>query len=185
MIHKGTQTIETERLLLRRFSLNDAKPMFDNWASDDEVTKFLTWESHSDISVTEAIISQWVSDYENKEFYSWAISLKDNPDNPIGSISVVEPISDKICKAHIGYCISKKHWHKGITSEALDAVINFLFNVVGVNKIEARHDPNNPNSGKVMKKCGMKFEGTLRQTDWNNQGICDACWYGLLKSERC
>lgn len=45
-------------------------------------------------------------------------------------------------------------------------------------------EPRNPNSGKVMKKCGMKYEGTLRSADWNNQGICDACYYALLKSER-
>ena len=56
-------------------------------------------------------------------------------------------------------------------SEALGAVIDFLFDEVGVNRVESRHDPRNPNSGAVMKKCGMKFEGTLRQSDRNNQGI--------------
>ncbi len=50
--------------------------------------------------------------------------------------------------------------------------------------IEARHDPRNSYSGQVMKKCGMKYEGTLRGADWNNQGICDACYYALLASER-
>lgn len=50
--------------------------------------------------------------------------------------------------------------------------------------IEARHDPRNPNSGKVMQKCGMKYEGTLRCSDRNNQGLCDASYYALLKSER-
>ena len=62
--------------------------------------------------------------------------------------------------------------------------LNCLFDVVDVNRIESRHDPNNPNSGKVMQKCGMKYEGTLRSSDWNNQGICDASYYALLKSER-
>ena len=63
-------------------------------------------------------------------------------------------------------------------------VMDYLFDVVGVNRIESRHDPRNPNSGKVMMKCGMKYEGTLRSSDHNNQGICDACFYALLKSER-
>ena len=62
--------------------------------------------------------------------------------------------------------------------------MDFLFDVVNVNRIEARHDPRNSNSGKVMKKCGMKYEGTLRCSDRNNQGVCDACYYALLKSER-
>ena len=69
-------------------------------------------------------------------------------------------------------------------SEALGAVIDFLFDEVGVNRVESRHDPRNPNSGAVMKKCGMKFEGTLRQSDRNNQGICDACYYAILADER-
>ena len=62
--------------------------------------------------------------------------------------------------------------------------MDFLFDTVDANRIEAKHDPRNPNSGKVMKKCGMKYEGTLRGADRNNQGICDVCYYGLLKSDR-
>ena len=64
------------------------------------------------------------------------------------------------------------------------AVMDFLFDEVDVNRIESRHDPRNPHSGGVMKKCGMKYEGTLRSADWNNQGICDASYYSLLKAER-
>ena len=63
-------------------------------------------------------------------------------------------------------------------------MIGCFFDVVGANRIECRHDPRNPNSGSVMKKCGMQYEGTLRCSDWNNQGICDACYYGILKSDR-
>ena len=69
-------------------------------------------------------------------------------------------------------------------TEALQAVMDFLFDEVGYHRVEAMHDPNNPHSGGVMKKCGMKYEGTLRQADRNNQGICDASYYGILKSER-
>jgi len=54
---------------------------------------------------------------------------------------------------------------------------------VKANRIEARHDPRNPNSGKVMQKCGLQYEGTLKESDINNQGICDAAWYGLLRKE--
>ena len=68
--------------------------------------------------------------------------------------------------------------------EAMLLACDFLFDEIGVNRIESRHDPRNPNSGKVMKKCGMKYEGTLHSSDWNNQGICDACYYALLKDER-
>jgi len=69
-------------------------------------------------------------------------------------------------------------------TESLTAVMDYLFDEVGFHRIESMHDPNNPNSGKVMAKCGMKYEGTHRQADRNNQGICDACYYGILKDER-
>ena len=68
-------------------------------------------------------------------------------------------------------------------SEAFRSIIPFFFDEVKANRIESRHDPNNPHSGDVMKKCGLKYEGTLRQADWNNQGIVDTCMYGLLREE--
>lgn len=109
--------------------------------------------------------------------------LKENGDEPIGDIAVVN-MNEETSAVHIGYCIGRAWWHNGITSEALEAVMDYLFDEVNVNRIESRHDPRNPNSGKVMQKCNMKYEGTLRSSDWNNQGICEACYYALLKSER-
>ena len=68
-------------------------------------------------------------------------------------------------------------------SEALTAVMQFLFKNVGMNRIEAKHDINNPHSGGVMKKCGMKYEGTSRASDRNNQGICDIARYAILRDD--
>lgn len=183
MQHKGTKRLETERLVLRQFTMEDAKAMFSNWASDDAVTKYLVWPTHASVEVTSAVLRDWIDRYSSEDFYQWAIVLKETS-QPIGSISVGEKIDDRIQKAHIGYCIGKDWWHQGIMSEALSRVMDFLFDEVGVRKVEARHDPRNPHSGGVMKKCGMKYEGTLRQSDLNNQGICDASYYGLLAEER-
>lgn len=183
MKHCGTQKLETDRLILRRYIPKDAIAMYNNWANDKEVTKFLMWQPHSSIEVSQNIINDWMKEYADDKYYHWAIVLKDNGDEPIGDIAVVR-MDEQTSMVHIGYCIGKAWWHQGITSEALKAVIDFLFDVVDVKRIESRHDPRNPNSGGVMKKCGMKYEGTLRSSDWNNQGICDACYYALLKSER-
>ncbi|MDE5696209.1 MAG: GNAT family N-acetyltransferase [Lachnospiraceae bacterium] len=183
MKHCGTQRLETDRLVLRRYVNEDVAAMYQNWASDQDVTKFLTWPAHSGKEVSQYVIEDWVSQYANENYYHWAIVLKDNGDEPIGDIAVVN-MKENISMVHIGYCIGRRWWHRGITSEALKAVMDFLFDVVDANRIEARHDPRNPNSGEVMKKCGMRYEGTLRSSDWNNQGICDACCYALLKSER-
>jgi ribosomal-protein-alanine N-acetyltransferase len=84
---------------------------------------------------------------------------------------------------HIGYCIGQKWWNQGITSEALGLLIPFFFSEVKINRIEARHDPRNPNSGKVMLKCGLSYEGTMREADWNNQGVCDCACYAVLAKD--
>lgn len=181
MKHQGTKTIETERLLLRQLQVEDAKAMFNNWAKDDEVTRFLTWPAHQDVSMTETVLRQWQKSYQEDSFYQWGIVSKSSQEL-IGSISVVS-VDDRVQSAQIGYCIGKKWWHKGITTEALQAIMKFLFDEVGVNRIEARFDPRNVYSGAVMKKCGMNYEGTHKQADYNNQGICDVSYYALLASE--
>lgn len=180
--HKGTITLETERLILRRFALEDSESMFNNWANDSEVTRFLSWSAHENVDVTRTVISSWLQGYENPETYSWAIVLKEI-NQPIGSIALVSVNSKNLC-AEVGYCIGEPYWHKGYTSEAFVRVLEFVFNEVGFNRIEAKHDVRNPHSGGVMKKCGMTFEGTLRQVglDRNNEFFsCDL--YSILRSE--
>lgn len=181
MKHKGTQKIETERLILRPFRVTDAEQMFLNWASDSEVTKYLTWSPHGNADLTRKLLEDWIKQYENDSYYQWCIELNENS-QAIGSIGVVK-ILDYIEAVSIGYCIGKKYWGKGIMTEALGAVIKFLFEEVEVNRIHAAHDTNNPASGRVMSKCGMKYEGTLIQAACNQQGICDVAIYGLIKRD--
>ena len=181
MTHKGTVTIETPRLILRAFRREDAPAMFRNWANDPEVTKYLTWKPHTDVLVSQQVVDRWASSYKDPEFYQWAIVLKEIGE-PIGSISVVG-MHEIIDQVEIGYCIGRKWWHQGLTSEAFAAVISFLFEEVGVNRLAAKHDVNNPHSGMVMKKCGLTHEGTVRQTGLNNTGICDMCIWGILRSD--
>lgn len=181
MEHKGTKTIETERLILRPFNAEDAEPMFRNWASDPEVTKFLTWPAHESAEITRWIVENWINGNAAPERYQWAIELKQIHE-PIGSISAVKT-DDRTESATIGYCIGRNWWGQGITAEALRAVIDFFFCEVKVNCVNACHDPRNPNSGKVMKKCGMTYEGTWRAGGVNNQGVCDESWYSILKKE--
>ena len=179
--HKGTQTLETDRLILRKALMEDAEPMFQNWASDPEVTKYLTWPNYEKIDTAHTILNHWIGEYAKPDFYQWMIVLKEL-EEPIGSISVVR-LNDSIAEAEIGYCIGKPWWHKGIMTEALSAVINYLFAEVGMNRISARHDTRNPHSGGVMRKCGMQYEGIARSSDRNNQGICDTAHYARLRSD--
>ena len=182
MRHLGTKELETPRLLLRRFSVEDAALMFQNWASDDAVTKYLRWPSHKNVEISPQILQSWVGNYERPDYYHWAIVFKPVAQT-IGTVAV-NACDDTVKMAHIGYCIGKAWWGQGIMTEAFRCVMDYLFDEVGMNRIEARHDPRNPASGADMHKCGMRYEGTRRQADWNNQGICDACCYAVLASDR-
>lgn len=178
----GTRTLETDRLFLRKFTPEDAVDMYENWASDPEVTKFLTWPVHASVDVTKKLLEIWVQRYQDDNSYNWAIEYKENG-RVIGNISVVK-LHEAVESADIGYCMSRALWGRGIMPEALKAVIAFLFDEVGLNRIAACHDARNPKSGRVMEKAGMKQKGIWRQAGKNNQGICDKVWHSIIRSDR-
>ena len=182
MIHKGTKIIETERLILRPFKISDAQAMFYNWANDDEVTEYMTWPTHTDVSVTQLIVDTWANHSNEENYYQWAVVLKENGDEPIGGMSVVE-YNDLLENVEIGYCIGKKWWGKGIVTEAFTALIKFFFEEVGAEKVCARHDVDNPASGKVMQKCGLKFEGVIRRELFVKGKPRNLAHYSILKEE--
>lgn len=182
MKHTGTQVIETQRLILRPFVMADATAMYANWASDPEVTKYVTWPPHSSVEVTRMVMRDWTEGYANPDRYNWAMILKDGDNKPIGNISVIH-IHENVDGCEVGYCMGKPWWNGGIMTEALNAVVDYLFAHVGFNRISARHDSHNTGSGRVMQKAGMTYEGTLRQAVRNNQGIVDICCYSILREE--
>lgn len=181
MEHKGTARLETERLILRRFTVEDAQDMFDNWAHDPEVAKYVTWAPHPDAAATKELLTLWSAQAEEMDTYNWCIVWKQSGE-AIGNISVVR-LHERAETAEIGYCLSARFWGQGIMTEAFRAVIAYLFTCVGVNRIEARHDTRNPASGRVMEKCGMTKEGVLRQRERNNAGRCDLAIYSILREE--
>lgn len=182
MNHRGTVLLETDRLILRPFTVEDAPQVFANWASDDEVTKYLTWPTHQTEAHSLGYMNYCVQSYQDPTSYQWGIELKQTHEL-IGNISVVG-LNENVDSAELGWVIGRRFWGKGYTPEAAQRIVDFLFDEVGANRICARHDPNNPNSGRVMQKLGMKFEGTQRQSDRNNQGIVDCSCYAILRSDR-
>ncbi|OPJ62847.1 GNAT family N-acetyltransferase [Clostridium oryzae] len=178
----GTRKIETKRLILRKFKEVDKFDMYNNWASDPEVTKMLTWPTHAAIEVTEIVIKRWINNYSENNYYHWAIQSKE-PQSVIGSISLNNvDYSNDSCE--IGYCIGKRFWNKGIATEALRAVLSFAFKQMKVNRITGRHHIDNAASGRVMEKCGFRYEGTLRQIIKDGRGnLVDCKYYSILKNE--
>ena len=86
--HTGTKSIETQRLILRQFKEADATDMFNNWASDYEVTRYLSWQTHSDIEVSKKVLKMWINEYSSQENYNWAIEIKKNG-SVVGSIGLM------------------------------------------------------------------------------------------------
>lgn len=150
-------TLETKRLILRPFNINDASDMYNGWTSDEEVTKYVTWNTHKNIAETINLLNIWITQYSKEERINFAITLKDN-NELIGGIDVVGYL-DGI--PVLGYCISRKHWNKGYASEATQEVINFLFSL-GHNEIIIDAMIENISSNKVIQKCNGVFINTYK-----------------------
>ena len=180
--HIGTNKIETDRLLLRKVTMDDVHSIFNNWAKDPENVKYVTWQAHKSIEETKKIVSSWISEYENLNCYRWMITLKET-NEVIGGIDVVMLFESFEC-CEIGYILSKKYWNKGIMTEAFHEVLKYLFKKVGFHRIQAKHHVANPASGRVMEKNGLKYEGILRKICKNNNGVwVDAALYSIIDNE--
>ena len=156
----GTKTIVTNNLILRKIKVSDYELAYKNWTSDSLVTRYVTWDYHQSIEDTKNYFQYKENRYLNDNYcYDWIIILKEN-NEPIGEIETVR-VSTRDQSVEIGYCLGSKFWNRGYGSEALKTVINYLFLEAEVDKIIACHISTNPASGKVMKKCGMKYDGTL------------------------
>ena len=182
MHHLGTQPLRTERLLLRPFTVDDAHAMYCNWASDPLVTSFLTWPTHSDETVTRAYLTQVAEGYAQPERYQWGMQLLESGEL-IGTIAVVGD-TPATCSADIGYCMGRAWWGQGLMAEALCAVRDFLFDHVGYLRLTAGHDVENPRSGRVMEKAGMRKIGVVRRGGTNNRGVVDIVLYDMLPEDR-
>lgn len=179
----GTQMLETERLILRRFVESDADAMFQNWASSAENLAYVTWNPHPDVEMTRKSIRNWVASYTNPNYYKWAICLKENPEQVIGDISIVEMnVKDSSCE--IGYILGKNYWGRGMMTEALKAVLDFCFTQAGFQKVRARYASLNPASGRVMEKAGMSYLKTITNGVERKDYVSDLIYYQISREDR-
>lgn len=161
MNYPGSRVLETARLTLRPFCAADAQQAFDNWMSDPLVTQYLTWAPHGDIAFTRRLLAAWEEEAKLDDVFHWAIVLRGSGE-VVGDISVVS-LDRRAESAQVGYCLCRRLWGRGIMTEALSAVIGYLFAAVGVWRIEGTYVADNAASGRVMEKCGMQREGVARQ----------------------
>ena len=179
----GTQTLQTDRLILRRFVESDAEAMFENWASSAENLVYVTWDPHPDVEVTRNSIRNWVASYTNPNYYKWAICLKEDPDYVIGDISIIEMDEiDSSCE--IGYILGKNYWGRGMMTEALKAVLDFCFTQAGFQKVRARYASLNLASGRVMEKAGMSYLKTIANGVERKDYVADLIYYQISREDR-
>ena len=176
----GTQMLQTERLILRRFVESDAEAMFQNWASSAENLTYVTWDPHPDVEVTRNSIRNWVASYTNPNYYKWAICLKENPEQVIGDISIVATHEEDL-SCEIGYILGKNYWGRGTMTEALKAVLDFCFTQAGFQKVRARYASLNPASGRVMEKAGMSYLKTITNGVERKDYVADLIYYQIKK----
>lgn len=177
--HIGTESIQTGRLLLRRYHEGDAADIYRNYAADERVARFLTWRPYTDVAEVERFVAAQIFAYSNN-MYDWVMEYEGQV---VGNISVTT-MDERNEACEIGYCLGHDFWGKGIMTEAVTAVLGYLFGRVGFNRVMAKHDVENPASGKVMQKCGMAYEGRLRQAYLRHDGsYSDALLYSILKNE--
>lgn len=147
-----SNTLITERLILRKIRIEDAESIFLNWASDSEVTKYVTRLPHDNIETTKFIVKKRIEDEDDPKTIRYVITTKES-DEPIGMIDVVCYIDGV---PEIGYCLSRKYWTKGYMTEACKAFIKYLFDI-GFTRIVIEADEKNVASNKVIEKCAFKF----------------------------
>ena len=169
----STQILHTDRLTLRPFCMEDADAMFRNWTQDADVARFCRWHPHADIAETRAFLQTCIG----KEF-AWAITVNGS-DEVIGSVDVVDIPSADTCE--IGYLLAKKYWSRGLMSEAVKAVINHLF-ACGFRTVTAVHHVENPASGRVMEKCGMRYQHNgMTPPKFDSNELCEIRCYAITK----
>ena len=172
--------LSTKRLILRKLSHEDQNDIFE-YASIPEVSNYLPWEPHKSIADTLEFLKLVEQEFNDLKFIVFGIELKTEK-KLIGTIALRNWDKPDRC-IDVGYAISKKYWNKGLTTEAVKAVIKFGFEKLNANRIEAHCDENNTASYRVMEKAGMKYEGTLRQKVLIKNKFMNMKFYSILREE--
>ena len=177
--HNGIKILTTARLTLRPFRIEDAEDMYNNWAHDPEVTRYVTWEPHESVNLTRELLKNWTAGYDRPNYYNWAM---EHDGEVIGNVEVMP--TDKWEAAELGYCMSRRFWNQGYMSEAVGAITDFLFGEVGYHRLRIRHIRDNPASGRVAEKNGYTFEGIERELHMSHEGLFrDILGWSLLREE--
>ena len=155
----GTQTIETERCVLRRIVMEDAEKMFYNWAIKEECSAYFPFDKADDLNRYKELVKTWISNYSDGTYFHWVIEWKENKE-VIGTTNLGN-VQEDIVMSEMCYILSPAYWGKGIMKEVVQAMIAYAFEKVGLHRIQAEVFEGNIASTKVLEKCGFQLRGNV------------------------
>lgn len=171
--------LTTLRLRLRKLRENDAEDFY-KFGSDTEVSRYMLWKPHTSIDESARSIESTLRKYDEGKFYRWGIALIDT-DTLIGMIQLLR-FDESNSSCSFAYMLNKDYWNKGLGTEVLSTVIQFAFEEMQIEMIEADHMSGNSASGAVMRKCGMVFTGTAESKYEKDGELCGVDSYVITKS---
>lgn len=172
--------VVTERLKLRKIVQEDTEDIF-LFTSNPAGKEFLSWQPHESIERTMGFVNSIIEKYQNGSAVQWGIELV--AENKIIGLTGYIDYSADNCRGEIAYIMSPDYEGKGYMTEANQAVINFGFDVMKLNRIQAKAEIDNIGSQKVLKRIGMKEEGTLRQFIFQKGKYRDYKMFAILSTE--
>lgn len=183
--HSGGKILITEikspRLFLRKMNFLDKAQLFEIW-SDPEVTKYMNIDRFTSMKQVEEMIQLFETLSQNNEAIRYSIIEADS-EEIIGTCGFNAIDYDNV-KAEIGYDLRRKYWGKGYAAEAITSLIHYAFNDLNINRVEAKIEPENRNSIKLIERLGFIYEGTLREAEKSKGQFINLKLYSKLASDK-
>lgn len=181
LTHTGTVTIETERLILRRFEYSDDEAMLRYWVADEKIQSLYSEPVYSTKEAVKELLDKYIGSYEKNDYYRWAVIDKKSGEC-IGQIAYFL-VDSKNHFAEIEYCIGSDFQCKGFATEAAKAIIRYGFEKINLHKVQICTKTINKASKRVIEKCGFTYEGTLRDYFYMNGEYVGRLYFSMLRSE--
>lgn len=181
LTHIGTRTIETERLILRRFEYTDDEAMLRYWIADEKIQSLYSEPVYTTKEEVKELLDKYIGSYEKDDYYRWAVIDKTSGEC-IGQIAYFL-VDSKNHFAEIEYCIGSAFQCRGLATEATKAVIAYGFNEMNLHKVQICTKTINIPSKRVIEKCGFTYEGTLRDYFYMNGEYVGRLYFSILRSE--
>lgn len=173
-------TIETDRLLMREISMGDIYDIFRVFSSEN-VMKYYGMFPIEEMHQAERLVRTFRDGFDDQKSIRWAITLKATGEF-LGTCGF-HNMQLRSYRAEIGYEIGEKHWNRGYVTEAINAMLEFGFGIMNLNRIEALVYPENTSSHRALEKLGFKEEGLLREYAYFREIFQDLVMHSLLKRE--